>query len=86
MADSKLIVGSAEVLALTDCEGDFPLPLGDLFPSVSAEDWAPFRERFPEMFNGPDIWRNHFGCYLLRSEGRTILVDTGSGSQAAPVC
>src|SRR4029453_211021 len=27
-------------------------------------------------------WRNHYGCYLLRSQGRTILVDTGPGSQA----
>jgi glyoxylase-like metal-dependent hydrolase (beta-lactamase superfamily II) len=82
MADSKLNVGGVEVVSLTDCEGDFPLPLGDLFPGVSSEKWAPYRERFPEMFNGPDIWRNHFGCYLLRSEGQTILVDTGSGSLA----
>ena len=53
-----------------------------LFPTVPADAWAPFRQRYPELFNGPDIWRNHYGCYLLRSQGRTILVDTGLGSKA----
>ena len=81
MAESKLSVGNVEVLALTDGEGDFPFPLSQLFPSVSAQDWAPFRQRYPELFSGPDTWRNHYGCYVLRSQGRTILVDTGIGSQ-----
>jgi len=82
MAESKLSVGSVEVLALTDGEGDFPFPLSQLFPSVSAEAWTPFRQRYPELFSGPDTWRNHYGCYVLRSQGRTILVDTGIGSKA----
>ena len=81
MAEGKLSVGHVEVLALTDAEGDFPFPLSQLFPSVPAEAWGPFRQRYPELFSGPDIWRNHFGCYLLRSQGRTILVDTGIGSK-----
>jgi glyoxylase-like metal-dependent hydrolase (beta-lactamase superfamily II) len=81
MAESKLSVGNVEVLALTDGEGDFPFPLSQLFPSVSAQDWAPFRQRYPELFSGPDTWRNHYGCYVLRSQGRTILVDTGIGSK-----
>ena len=77
MAESKLFVGRVEVLALTDRELDFPIPLSELFPNVPAEDWVPFRQRYPEVFSGPDTWHNHFGCYLLRSQGRTILVDTG---------
>ena len=81
MAESKLSVGNVEVLALTDSEGDFPFPLSQLFPGVSAQDWAPFRQRYPELFSGPDTWRNHYGCYVLRSQGRTILVDTGIGSR-----
>ena len=83
MATSKLSVGNVEVLALTDMEGrDFPVPLSQVFPGVSAEAWAPFRERYPEMFNGPDSWRMCIDCYIIRSEGRTILVDTGVGSMA----
>ena len=83
MAESKLFVGRVEVLALTDSELDFPMaPLSELFPNVPAEDWVPFRQRYPEVFSGPDTWHNHFGCYLLRSQGRTVLVDTGIGSKA----
>jgi glyoxylase-like metal-dependent hydrolase (beta-lactamase superfamily II) len=48
---------------------------------VPAEAWAPFRQRYPALFSGPDTWHNHYGCYLLRSQGRTILVDTGIGSK-----
>jgi glyoxylase-like metal-dependent hydrolase (beta-lactamase superfamily II) len=82
MAESKLLVGNVEVLALTDSEGDFPFPLSQLFPHVPAAAWEPFRQRYPELFSGPDTWHNHYGCYLLRSQGRTILVDTGIGSKA----
>ncbi|MFQ5696079.1 MAG: MBL fold metallo-hydrolase, partial [Terriglobia bacterium] len=82
MTESKLSVGNVEVLALTDGGGEFPFPLSQLFPAVSAEAWAPFRQRSPEMFAAPDIWNNRFGCYLLRSQGRTILMDTGIGSTA----
>jgi glyoxylase-like metal-dependent hydrolase (beta-lactamase superfamily II) len=82
MAESKLSVGNVEVLSLTDGEGDFPFPLSQLFPNVPAEAWNPFRQRYPELFGGPDTWRNHYGCYLLRSQGRLILVDTGIGSKA----
>jgi glyoxylase-like metal-dependent hydrolase (beta-lactamase superfamily II) len=82
MAENKLFVGNVEVLALTDHAGDFPMPLSQLFPTVPADAWEPFRQRYPELFSGPDTWHNHYGCYLLRSQGRTILVDTGLGSNA----
>jgi hypothetical protein len=82
MAESKLFVGHVEVVALTDNSRDFPIPLSELFPNAPADAWAPFRQRYPEVFSGPDTWHNHYGCYLLRSQGRTILVDTGLGSKA----
>jgi glyoxylase-like metal-dependent hydrolase (beta-lactamase superfamily II) len=82
MAPNKLQVGDVEVLALTDYAGDFPMPLSQLYPTVPADAWEPYRQRYPELFNGPDTWHNHYGCYLLRSQGRTILVDTGLGSKA----
>jgi glyoxylase-like metal-dependent hydrolase (beta-lactamase superfamily II) len=82
MAESKLVVGDVEVLHLTDNAGDFPIPLSKLFPKIPADAWAPFQQRYPEIFSGPDTWYNHYGSYLLRSQGRTILVDTGLGSKA----
>jgi glyoxylase-like metal-dependent hydrolase (beta-lactamase superfamily II) len=85
MPESRLSVGNVEVLALTDQGAvdydPFPL-LNQLFPDVPLEGWTPYQQRYPEVFDGPNIWRSHYGCYLLRSRGRTILVDTGAGSAA----
>jgi glyoxylase-like metal-dependent hydrolase (beta-lactamase superfamily II) len=83
MAAQKLVVGQVEVLALTDHEGDFPIPLSDVFPDVPADAWAPFRQRYPDLFRGSDTWHNHYGSYLLRSQGQTILADTGIGCMAS---
>ena len=79
---AKLTVGNVELLDLCDCVVDIPIPLSQLFPDATPQTWAPYQERFPEAFAGPDTWRAHMGGYLLRSEGRTILVDTGLGSRA----
>ena len=44
------------------------------------EAWAPYQERYPKVFPRPDTWHPHFGGFLIRSQGRTVLVDTGMGS------
>jgi glyoxylase-like metal-dependent hydrolase (beta-lactamase superfamily II) len=77
-ADS-LTVGNVEVLVCTDVEATLPFPLDQVFPGVAAERWAPHRERFPAAFAPPNHWRVHCGGTLVRSGGRTILVDTGMG-------
>ena len=80
MVQHKLTVGNVEILALHDNES--ALPLKQIFPGVAAADWAPYQQRYPEGFSGTENLRVHFDCYLLRSQGRTILVDTGAGSMA----
>jgi hypothetical protein len=80
MPESRFSVGNVEIVGLTDIEVDFPMPLTQLFPHVPLAAWAPHRQRYPEVFPRPDTWRPHFGGFLLRSQGRTILVDTGMGS------
>ena len=82
MPESKLSVGNVEITSLTDLEVDMPILMSELFPGVPTDSWAPYRQRYPEVFGAPDTWHNHWGCYLLRSQGRTILVDTGAGSAA----
>ena len=42
------------------------------------EDWAPYQARYPDTFEG-DRMRLEIGCYVVRSQGKTILVDTGYG-------
>jgi glyoxylase-like metal-dependent hydrolase (beta-lactamase superfamily II) len=80
MPESRLSVGNVEIVGLTDIDVEFPMPLTQLFPNVPLAAWAPHQQRYPEAFPRPDTWRPHFGGFLLRSQGRTILVDTGMGS------
>lgn len=80
MLKGCLSIGRVEVLALIDRVGDCIFPLSKIFPDIPHEAWSPFRYRYPELFSGPDTWRNHYLCYVLRSEGCTIIVDTGIGS------
>jgi glyoxylase-like metal-dependent hydrolase (beta-lactamase superfamily II) len=76
---SSIRIGKVEVADFTDAGGPFPPPISQLFPGVSAEQWQPWRQRFPEAFAGEEHANVHFGSYLIRSEGQTVLVDTGIG-------
>lgn len=53
-------------------------PLAQLFPDMSAKDWAMYGERYPELVQG-DAWRLPIMCFLLQTDGQTVLVDTGAG-------
>lgn len=75
----RLTVGNVDVVSLTDAEVVYPYPLAELFPGVRDDDWTPYRERYPLAFSGQDRMHTHWGSYLLRSQGRTILIDTGAG-------
>ena len=79
MPEARLTVGNVEILSLNDNEAT--LPLSDVFPEVPVEAWAPYQERYPSGFSGDHLLA-HFECYLVRSEGQTILVDTGLGGAA----
>jgi glyoxylase-like metal-dependent hydrolase (beta-lactamase superfamily II) len=72
-----VVVGEFEVDALFDTEGSFAT-YAEAFPDYEESDWAPWRERHPELFDG-GRWRLPFRSYLIRGEGRAILVDSGVG-------
>ena len=78
MSEFSLKVGDVEIVALSDMNLPFPTPLAQLFPGTDARDWEPYKERYPDTFDG-DHMQIEIGCYLLRSQGRTILIDTGYG-------
>ncbi len=80
----RLLVGDVEIVSVTDAEGPFPLKLGQLFPAVPPPKWLPYRRDYPEAFVDPDTWHVHISSYLLRSRGRTLLVDTGLGPSPDP--
>ena len=78
MSDFTLKVGGVEIVALSDMNLPFPMPLTQLFPDAPAEAWAPYKESYPDAFDG-DHMLIEIGCYLIRAGGRTILIDTGYG-------
>jgi glyoxylase-like metal-dependent hydrolase (beta-lactamase superfamily II) len=70
-------VGSVELHAVRDAVG-LIATYGEAYPEVPAEAWAPYRELYPELFDG-EHWKMPARCYLIRSAGTTVLVDTGVG-------
>ena len=78
MGNFRMTIGNAEIVALTDMNFIFPIPLKELWSQVPLEAWGPYRQRYPDTFAG-DYMRIEIGCYLVRSQGRTILIDTGYG-------
>ena len=78
MSDFTLRVGDVEILALSDMNLPFPMPLTQLFPTNTPEVWTPYRELYPDAFE-QDHMLIEIGCYMLRSGGQTILIDIGYG-------
>lgn len=78
MDEYSTTVGAVQILALSDMNVAYPMPLGELWPEVGPEEWARFQEEYPDTFEG-DRMRLEIGCYLVRSNGRVILIDTGYG-------
>jgi len=81
MPHSTLTVGNVEITVLHDSE--VALPFSATFPDVPLEAWTPYLERYPDAYIGSDKMRVHFECYLVRSQGRTLLVDTGLGNASS---
>ncbi len=72
-----MVVGSIELDAVPDAVG-LLAEYADAFPDVSAESWDPYRALYPDLFAG-ESWRLPCKCFLIRTEGVTVLVDTGVG-------
>ena len=83
--NSQITIGDVQITAVSDAVLDHPLTLDLLFPSVPEDAWEPWRRRYPAAFGGPGRWHVNVGCYLLRSQGRTILVDTGIGAAGGEI-
>jgi glyoxylase-like metal-dependent hydrolase (beta-lactamase superfamily II) len=72
-----VVVGSIELHSVPDAVG-LLAPYSEAYPDVPAEAWEPYRALYPDLFAGDD-WRLPCGCFLVRSEPATILIDTGVG-------
>ncbi|MFG3497058.1 MBL fold metallo-hydrolase [Streptomyces sp. NPDC047928] len=76
----SIVLGDVEVIGVTEWQGPFA-PARDLVPEAGAETW-----KENEDWLAPDHWEPESDRYVaalqtwvLRSGGRTVLVDTGVG-------
>ncbi|MDH3425929.1 MAG: MBL fold metallo-hydrolase, partial [Acidimicrobiia bacterium] len=75
----KITVGEAELIALQD-SWTRREPAG-FFVGVEADAWEPYRE----WLDDDGLMAHNFGSFLIRSQGRNILVDTGLGQWPNPL-
>ncbi len=73
MAKNPIRIGNVEILSFSDAVGNFPP--ANAWPEVSAEAWALNKQYLGDDGN----WHPNMGCFVVRSSGRTIMVDTGYG-------
>jgi glyoxylase-like metal-dependent hydrolase (beta-lactamase superfamily II) len=77
MASNTIRIGNVEILSLSD--GMLEFDLCNFFPTIPDEHWHPYESHLtPERHV-----RFNLGSYLVRADGRTILVDTGLGPKPA---
>ena len=78
MPNNKLTIGNVEITSLSD--GVLAFDLCNFFPDIPQADWTGHEHHLsPEggvSFN--------LACFLIRSEGQLIAVDTGLGPKVSP--
>ena len=75
----RIAVGNTEIVAVLDMVPP-PRDPADFFPDVPRGDWAPYEQDVLE--NGQV--QLYYGCFFIRSSGRTVMVDTGMGPGPHP--
>src|SRR5262247_3023758 len=71
-----LRVGEIDVLVISD--GVFPLPATTLATNVDLADLAAWLK---ESFQSPDLYTWPLNVVVVRSGGRTVLIDSGAGAE-----
>jgi hypothetical protein len=77
VASNIVRVGRVEIMALSD--GLLEFDLCNFFPTIPEDNWKPYESHLTHDHHV----RFNLGSYLIRTEGRTVLVDTGLGPRPA---
>ena len=78
MPNNKLTIGNVEITSLSD--GVLAFDLCNFFPNIPQADWAGHEHHL-----SPDGGVSfNLACFLIRSEGQLIAVDTGMGPKVSP--
>ena len=78
MPGNQITVGNVEITSLSD--GMLEFDLCNFFPDMPEENWQPYQAHLTNEHK----LRFNLGTYVLRSDGRTVLVDTGMGPKQSP--
>ena len=70
----SITVGNVEIIALIDMVPP-PRQPKDFFPDVQSGLWEPYRNDVLES----GMIQLYYGCFIVRSSGKIIMVDTGIG-------
>lgn len=76
MSAPKITIGNVEIIALVDTPFDLPWEI--FFPGINVSEFEAFQELYPASF-GQAAFHTQAGCYAIRSQGQTVLCDTGIG-------
>lgn len=76
MSPQKIRVGSVEIISVVDTPMQFPYDV--FFPGQESSFFDPYRNIYPKSFKD-GMFATQAGTYVLRSQGKTILCDTGIG-------
>lgn len=76
MSVDKIQVGNVEIISVVDTPFEFPWQIP--FPDVDYAEIEKYKNLYPDSY-GDGTMRTHAGTYVLRSDGKTILCDTGLG-------
>ena len=76
MPGPKITVGNVEIVALVDMP--FELPWAMMFPGRQQAEIEPYQKMYP-FSNGRVGCQTQAGAYAIRSQGKTIVCDTGFG-------
>ena len=77
MAGPRVTAGNVEIVALLDTPMEFDWAM--FFPNNPRSDFDPYAEMYPESYAASGKFATNAQCYALRSQGKTVLVDTGLG-------
>ena len=77
MPNHVIRVGNVEIMSLSD--GMLEFDLCNFFPTIPEDNWHGHESDLTEEHKV----RFNLGSFLIRSQGRTILVDTGLGPKPA---
>ncbi len=78
MPNNELTIGNVKITSLSD--GLLEFDVCNFFPDIPKENWEGLESHLSPVGN----LRLNLACFLIRSEGHTIAVDTGMGPKATP--